>query len=117
MGNIAFREYSPHPDIVEKRYQVLKQIASKTQSISSWVILQACLQRLIPPEFLQYPLLNFEARWRFPFDALIQRLVDMGYQRRPLASDKGEFAVRGGIIDVFPVSSPILFDWNFGMMN
>lgn len=30
----------------------------------------------------------------------------MGYQRSAVASDKGEYAVRGGIIDVFPVSSP-----------
>ena len=30
----------------------------------------------------------------------------MGYQRCSVASDKGQFAVRGGIIDIFPVSSP-----------
>ena len=37
----------------------------------------------------------------------------MGYQRRPVAADKGEFAVRGGIIDIFPVSSPDPFRIEF----
>ncbi len=47
------------------------------------------------------------------FDIFIQRLIEMGYQRRPVASDKGEFAIRGGIIDVFPVSTPDPFRIEF----
>lgn len=35
-------------------------------------------------------------------DALAARLVDLGYAREPVASDPGTFAVRGGIVDVFP---------------
>lgn len=37
----------------------------------------------------------------------------MGYQRKSIASDKGEFAIRGGIIDIFPVSSPDPFRLEF----
>jgi len=33
---------------------------------------------------------------------LLQRLLDGGYERRPLVEDRGEFSVRGGVIDLFP---------------
>ena len=29
------------------------------------------------------------------------RLIDWGYRRRPLVEDRGEIAIRGGLIDVF----------------
>src|SRR5262249_35607617 len=39
-------------------------------------------------------------------ELLVEHLNEVGYQRRPMATEKGEFAVRGGIVDLFPVSSP-----------
>ena len=36
------------------------------------------------------------------FDALIARLVDLAYTRVDMVGKRGEFAVRGGILDVFP---------------
>jgi transcription-repair coupling factor (superfamily II helicase) len=32
-------------------------------------------------------------------------LIDLGYERKSVAIDKGEFAIRGGIVDIFPLSS------------
>jgi transcription-repair coupling factor (superfamily II helicase) len=96
----------PSPDIVGERYQVLRQIASKSQPYIILSNLQACLQRLIPPQAFDVLYLTLKRGDKIPFDTLIERLLEMGYQRRPIAADKGEFAVRGGIIDIFPVSSP-----------
>lgn len=75
--------------------------------------MQACLQRLIPPASFTKLNLAIEKGENFGFDKLILQLIEMGYQRKPVASDKGEFAVRGGIIDVFPVSSPESFRLEF----
>ncbi len=96
----------PSPDIVGERYQVLKQLLSSSEPHIILTSLQACLQRLIPPSVFQSLYLSLRQGQSPTFEHLIQQLVTMGYQRRPVASDKGEFAVRGGIIDVFPVSSP-----------
>jgi len=96
----------PSPDTVGERYKVLQELVStKTPHI---VIsgLQACLQSLIPPQSFTSLYLTLKKGSTFPFDQLIQRLNDMGYARVPVTSDKGEFSVRGGIIDVFPVASP-----------
>ncbi|MCV7347258.1 transcription-repair coupling factor [Mycolicibacterium rhodesiae] len=38
----------------------------------------------------------------FDFDALIARLVELAYTRVDMVGKRGEFAVRGGILDVFP---------------
>ena len=97
---------APSPDIVGDRYQVLHQIyESKTPHIviSS---LQACLQKLLPP--VRFKKLKFQCEVGKPlnFQETIDRFLEIGYKKSLVASDKGEFAVRGGIIDVFPVSSP-----------
>lgn len=97
---------APSPDIVGERYQLLAKLAQDTSPFIILSNLQACLQRLMPPEAYHELFLSLKVGQTFSFDALIARFVAMGYQRCPVACDKGEFAVRGGIIDIFPVSLP-----------
>ncbi len=40
-----------------------------------------------------------------PFDRLVERLARLGYRRTDRVESRGEFAVRGGIIDVFPAQA------------
>lgn len=46
-------------------------------------------------------------------DEVLQRLVDMGYQREYLVEGGGQFAVRGGILDVFDpaLDAPVRVEW------
>jgi transcription-repair coupling factor (superfamily II helicase) len=37
-------------------------------------------------------------------DALIGKLVDLGYKRFEIVGERGEFSVRGGIVDIFPIN-------------
>ena len=103
----------PSPDIVGERYKMLETILKTPQPYIIISSLQACLQRLILPNQFESHLIEFKTGTTVPFNELIEKLVRMGYQRSPVASDKGEFAVRGGIIDVFPVSSPDPFRIEF----
>ena len=103
----------PSPDIVGERYQVLKTLQASSEPHLILTSLQACLQRLIPPDLFKDLYLTLKPGQSPTFEHLIEKLLAMGYQRRPIASDKGEFAVRGGIIDVFPVSSPDPFRLEF----
>lgn len=97
---------APSPDVVGERYKVLHEISSSKQPYIILTSLQACLQRLILPKQFNKLYLSLKVGDSYPFDAFIKQLIEMGYRRQPVASDKGEFAVRGGIIDVFPVSTP-----------
>ncbi len=97
---------APSPDIVGERYQILHQLSSTSQPYIILSSLQACLQKLLPPTSFQELYLKLSVGETYPFDPLIAQLNKMGYVRYGVASDKGQYAVRGGIIDIFPVSSP-----------
>lgn len=104
---------SPSPDIVGERYRTLRQLSSSTQPYIVLSGLQACLQKLIPPDNFQELYLHLTLGQTYSFQGLIDQLGKMGYQRCAVASDKGQFAIRGGIIDIFPVSSPDPFRLEF----
>lgn len=103
----------PSPDIVGERYDLLKRLLESNEPHLVLTSLQASLQKLISPSLFQKLSLSLSQGESHPFQQLIDQLITMGYQRRPVASDKGEFAVRGGIIDLFPVSSPDPFRLEF----
>lgn len=97
---------APSPDIVGERYRALHELSSADQPHIILSSLQACLQKIIVPKNFEDLYLNLIKGKSYPFEPLIEKLIKMGYQRYAVASDKGQFAVRGGIIDIFPVSSP-----------
>lgn len=96
----------PSPDIVGERYRALHELSKAQQPHIVLSSMQACLQKILIPKNFEDLYLHLDKGNSYPFEALIEKLIKMGYQRYAVASDKGQFAVRGGIIDVFPVSSP-----------
>jgi transcription-repair coupling factor (superfamily II helicase) len=60
-----------------------------------------------------YEPMELAAETELELDATLERLVALGYERVDRASRPGEFAVRGGIVDVFPSTrrSPIRVEW------
>ncbi|HRD55571.1 MAG TPA: transcription-repair coupling factor [Parachlamydiaceae bacterium] len=104
---------APSPDIVGERYRVLNELKSKKGKVAIVSSLQAALQRVIPKEKFQSLYTTLKTGDTFSFNGLIQKLQEMGYSKEYIASDKGQFAVRGGIIDVFPVTSPDPFRIEF----
>lgn len=104
---------SPSPDIVGDRYQSLELLSTSNQTHIVLASLTACLQKIIPPEQFRKLSVTLSKGDSFVFEDLIKNIEKMGYQKRFIASDKGEFAIRGGIIDLFPVSSPDPFRIEF----
>ncbi len=104
---------APSPDIVGDRYQALNQIRSQNEPLIIISSLQAVLQKIIPKEKFKSLYLELKSGQAQSFETLKEKLQEMGYQRQNIASDKGQFAVRGGIIDVFPVTSPDPFRIEF----
>lgn len=96
----------PSPDIVGERYEVLEKVIQSDEPHIIITSLQACLQKLIASDHFCDLHVSLKVGDSHPFEKLSSQLETMGYLRSPVASDKGEFAIRGGIIDIFPVSSP-----------
>lgn len=95
---------SPSPDIVGQRLNALKQLTDDNAPAIVVCPLQSALQRLLDKAAVKQLTLQLKAGQALTLDQLIKQLNAMGYERRPVAVDKGEYALRGGICDVYPVS-------------
>ncbi len=99
-------EIPPSPDIVGRRFAILHQLLENTKPHLLLCPLQACLQKLPSPAKLK-PLCNlWKVGEEIPFDALKDFLKALGYREEAVAIDKGQFALRRGILDIFPLSTP-----------
>ena len=101
----------PHSDVISERLETLVALSaeSKVPCPKSRVIVTsvvALLQRTFPPDVLRQRTRSLSAGDHLdPLD-LIEWLEDQGYEPEVQVSKKGELALRGGIVDVFPPTSP-----------
>lgn len=102
------------PDIMAQRIETLAFLRSGQAGIA--VTSLAGVKRLLPPaETFDKQSVEIKVGGELDASSLKQQLIDMGYVHESLVAAPGEFSVRGGIIDVFPITeeNPIrieLFD-------
>jgi len=103
---------SPHPDVVARRLQALYALTSVRGSVVV-TSTEACLFRLLPKEALVDSLEPMEAGEEVDREALLRKLEAYGYQRTTLVEEKGDYSVRGGVIDLFPplYSNPVRLEF------
>lgn len=65
---------------------------------------KAVLETLLSPQALHAKKIELRPGDELPFETLITQLIEMGFERQPVVEQPGELAVRGGIIDLFPLS-------------
>lgn len=96
-----FTAASPHQDISSARLDTLFRLQNGQARI---VVLPvaAALQRVLPRSIFNEASCYLVSGEEFERDALLAKLIKMGYANVPLVEDRGSFAVRGGILDVFP---------------
>ncbi len=66
---------------------------------------EAVMRYTIPRDLLERSRFTVSAENPLPLTALTERLIDAGYARSELTEGSGQFSVRGGILDVFPIGS------------
>lgn len=95
----------PSPDIIGERLHILSHL-EKSKAPFVVASLQAVLQKVMPLSKLKRLSLQLKTSQTIVFGELVQKLQEMGYEKTPQVVEKGTFAVRGGIIDIFPGSTP-----------
>jgi len=94
------------PELAGQRLSVLARFAC-TQGpailIAPW---DALLAKLSPPELFKAHTLNLRTGQEIPRDNLVQLLVSSGYERSELTESPGQFSVRGGLVDIYPLTAP-----------
>ena len=86
-------------DVLYDRIDVLNKIY-KNQGIIIVTTIEAVKQKIISKESLYKNVLKFEVGDKCDLEELKQKLVDLGYERFDLIDGRGEFSVRGDIIDI-----------------
>ena len=64
--------------------------------------IDGCADLLVPLEKYKNATISFEKGQVLDLEALSKELVQIGYERCAIVDGQGKFAVRGGIIDIFP---------------
>ncbi len=91
---------SPSPEVVGQRLSALAAWA-KGEAAVTVASLAALAQRVIPAKRFLAEALTLIPGEALDRDELLRRLSEGGYERVPLVEEKGEYAVRGGIVDIF----------------
>jgi len=97
---LPYEGRSPHPEISEKRAYALWSLAAGEADIVV-VPVSAALQRMRESEFYAGLASQLGRGLDFPQSGLIAHLVSVGYEKQETVESPGQFAVRGGIVDVF----------------
>ncbi|MGH9081551.1 MAG: transcription-repair coupling factor, partial [Acidimicrobiales bacterium] len=99
---LPFERVSPEVSTMGNRLRLLWQLSGKGDPPGIVVApVKAVLQRLGPFRTAASPAV-VEKGGRVEVGELVARLVGMGYRRESIVEHRGELAVRGGIVDVFP---------------
>ena len=108
---LPYDSFSPHQDITSSRIQTLHQLPEQQRGVLI-VPASTLLHRLPPVRFVSTNALFLETGQRLDSIALRQRFIDAGYHAVDTVYEHGEFAIRGAIIDLFPmgVEQPLRID-------
>jgi transcription-repair coupling factor (superfamily II helicase) len=96
---------SPHREIVSRRIEGLYALMSEGSAIVVTSV-EALHLRLLPKESLKRAVEFLEPGEEVSREELIRRLETSGYLRTSLVEEKGDYSIRGGVIDVFPPLYP-----------
>ena len=105
---LPWQRLSPHSEISEQRAVGFWRLASGKTTITITPVASALL-RTEPAEFYRQLALTLRAGEEIPLEDLLAHLESIGYEKRDPVEMVGEYALRGGILDIFPAeaSKPI----------
>lgn len=101
---LPYERFSPHQDLVSERLSALWQIKSGAADVL-FVPVATAMQKLSPVPFLAGRTFWLKTGQTLDIGRLKTDLVDAGYNHVSHVVAAGEFAVRGGIVDLFPMGS------------
>ncbi|OHC75102.1 MAG: transcription-repair coupling factor [Rhodospirillales bacterium RIFCSPLOWO2_12_FULL_58_28] len=113
---LPYDRVSPDPGIVAKRIDALTRLLMPRTEGKARVVLttvSAFLQRVPPRNFFDGATMRVVAGVSLRMDQVVAFLTLNGYLRSDTVMNPGEFAVRGGIIDIFPGGSESAFRLDF----
>lgn len=96
--------FSPHQEIVSQRLKTLYHLPSLKRGILVLPV-STLMQRLCPQSYLDQHALIIKCGDEIPIEDFRTKLTNAGYRNVSEVQEHGEFAVRGSLLDLFPMAS------------
>jgi transcription-repair coupling factor (superfamily II helicase) len=108
---LPYDQFSPHQDIISQRLKVLYELSTSKSGILI-ISIGTLLQRLAPVEYIQGQVFSVFKGQTIDERTLSNTLTKAGYNKVANVYEHGEFAIRGSIIDVYPMGAkhPVRLD-------
>ncbi len=107
---LPYDTFSPHQDLISERLATLWRISQRNRETGADLVLvpaTTALYRLAPPSFLAAYTFHFKVRQKLDEARLKAQLTLAGYSHVSQVVSPGEYAVRGSLIDLYPMGSPV----------
>ncbi|HDK38111.1 MAG TPA: transcription-repair coupling factor, partial [Thiolapillus brandeum] len=98
--------FSPLPELVSQRLLTLHQLQTEKKGILI-VPVATLQQRILPPDYVDAHSLVLDSGGQLDMDSFRQRLERSGYHCVSQVMAHGEFAVRGSLLDLFPMGAQL----------
>ena len=112
---VPYDRIGPNSEIVARRIAALARLAAASRKDPTVVLttVNAVLQRTPPRDFIRRSLKTIAPGQRLDMGELIRRLNLAGFTRSGTVMEPGEYAVRGGILDLYPPgrTAPVRLDF------
>ena len=109
---LPYDTFSPHQEIISSRLSALFHLQNAKKGIFLLPI-STLMQRLCPPQYLQHNVLLIKKGDRLVIDKMRLQLEAAGYRAVEQVLEHGEYAVRGALLDLFPMGSAVPFRLDF----
>ena len=101
---LPYDVFSPHPEIVSQRIATLYQLPSVKRGVLV-VPVATLMQRIAPRSHITGSGLVLAKRQKLDLVSEQRRLEASGYRNVPQVAEPGDFAVRGALLDIFPMGT------------
>ena len=109
---LPYDTFSPHQEIISSRLSALFHLQNAKKGIFLLPI-STLMQRLCPPQYLQHNVLLIKKGDCLVIDKMRLQLEAAGYRAVEQVLEHGEYAVRGALLDLFPMGSAVPFRLDF----
>ena len=101
---LPYDHFSPHQDLISERLATLWQILQHQADVVL-IPTTTALYKLAPPSFLAAYTFHFQVKQQLDESQLKSQLTLAGYHHVSQVISPGEYSIRGGLIDLFPMGS------------
>ena len=97
---LPYDDIPPHPEIIRERVNCLFSLL-KGEEVMIVSSTKALMQKVLPPLDLKRSLLSLSVGEEVDRDSLVNYLLEAGYTSARIVEERGDFSVRGAVIDIY----------------